>query len=181
MIGREDCAAVVVASGRTHCAPEAESTDVRRLHHVVERVAPLVDEVVVCCRRDQRRRYARALEGSSTPAPDATVQFARERTPGSLMAGLAGALHETDAPYVAVLSAGGRSPGRHAVASLFAAARDAGQTTVPVVKGRPQPLCAVYHREDALAACGAAIADEADHANGVIDHLEGVQYRAEPI
>ncbi|QLC35187.1 hypothetical protein EFA46_013130 (plasmid) [Halarchaeum sp. CBA1220] len=183
MIGREDCAAVVVASGRTHrsASADGDATDAARLRHVVERVAPLVGEVVVCCRRDQRTRYARALEGSDVWASaDATVGFARERTPGDLMAGLAGALHETDAPYVAVLSAGGRSPGRHAVASLFASAREAGESTVPVMKGRPLPLSAVYHREDALRACGAAIAESVSHANGVVEHLDGVQHATEP-
>lgn len=164
---------VVVAGGRSRRFGDREKALARvggrsMLRRVVDRLAGVVDELVVNCRTDQRRRFERAL------APAHEVRFAvdpvADRGP---LYGLRTGLHAVRGEYAAVAACDLPLLSPELVARLFTAASgEAG--AVPVVDGVRRPLCAVYRVETAREACERAIASGTRRMQAVLDALEPV-------
>lgn len=155
-----DCSGIIVAGGRSSRFGERDKALVTvdgdpMIRRVADRLAPVVEELVVNCRHEQRDRLDEALAGCSLD-----LRFAVDPVP--------------DRGPVYGLRTGLRTArGRHAVVmacdmpcldpSLLeylcdrAASTDA-DAVVPRVNGYPQPLCSVYDVTAGLSACEAAVA-----------------------
>ncbi|WP_267640794.1 molybdenum cofactor guanylyltransferase [Haloarchaeobius amylolyticus] len=145
--------AVVLAGGHStrFGGPDkalAELDGVAMVRHVVDRLAAVVDSVVVPCREPQVAGIRRALVGSPVETA-VVVDDVPDRGPvGGLLTGV----RATDAPMVAVAGCDMPRLDPEFVDWLFA--ESAGATgAVPVFDGERQPLCAVYRSTVTGATC----------------------------
>ncbi|WP_439027494.1 molybdenum cofactor guanylyltransferase [Haloarchaeobius sp. DT45] len=160
----------------------AELDGVALVRHVVDRLAEVVDEVVVPCREPQVDGIRQVLAGADVETR-VVVDDVRDRGPvGGFLTGL----RETDSPVVAVTGCDMPRVDPGFVRSLFADA--AGETgVVPEFDGRWQPLCAVYRTTvasavslRALAAGQQCIRDVVARLDPLVVDEEAVRARTRP-
>ncbi|WP_332897269.1 molybdenum cofactor guanylyltransferase [Haladaptatus sp. CMSO5] len=120
--------------------------------YVVEALAPVVDEVIINCRRPQCDAIAAAIG-------DRSIQFAENRIPDrGPVAGLQTGLHATTAKYAAVVACDMPFIAAGFLNFLFAQANHR-TGAVAKVRGRITPLPAVVHVRAAQAACRQALTE----------------------
>jgi len=164
-----DRTGVVLAGGRSERFGEADKAVVELggvplVARVADRVAPVVDELIVNCRREQADAMRTALGAREyrlavDPVPD-RGPVAGMRTGLRLARGPRAAVAACDLPAL--------DPGF--LDSLFDDARgEAG--AVPVADGRRQPLAAVYDVAATLDACDTALATGARSFRALLGHL----------
>lgn len=142
------------------------------VRRVVERLAPVVDEVVVNCRADQVERIEAALD-------PAAARFAVDPLPDrGPVAGLRTGLRTARGAVAAVAACDMPGVDPSFLESLFADA-EGERGAVPVVDGRPQPLCGVYRVDPAVEACDTTLATGSARLQNVLAHLDPVRV-AEP-
>lgn len=167
---------LVVAGGRStrfgDCdkalAPVAGTPMLRR---VAERVTPLVDELVVNCRREQREAFADALDGCAL-----TPRFAVDQVPDrGPVAGLRTGLRVAAGERAIAVACDVPALPTPLVGYLCSRARatDAA-AVVPEADGRRQPLCAAYDVDAAREATTRAIARGDDRLRAVLADLDPV-------
>ncbi|MFB6120731.1 MAG: molybdenum cofactor guanylyltransferase [Halobacteriaceae archaeon] len=161
---------VVLAGGRATRFGDADKAVVALdgtplVARVADRLAPVVDELVVNCRREQASAIRSALGPrdyriATDPVPD-RGPVAGLRTGLRVARGWTAAVAACDLPALdpAFLD------------SLFADAR--GESgVVPVVEGHRQPLAAVYRVVPTVEACDATMATGARSLRAMLDHLD---------
>lgn len=165
-------AGVVLAGGRSTRFAGADKATANlagrpMIRHVVDAVSPVVDEVVVDCRRDQQLTIEAALV-------DRDVTFVTDpisdRGP---VAGLRTGLRATDRAYAAVTTCDLPLVPSSLYAHLLERARDVAGA-VPVVDGRRLPFPAGVHVRACEAACTEAITRGTGRLEDVIRALEPV-------
>ncbi|WP_276259841.1 molybdenum cofactor guanylyltransferase [Haloglomus litoreum] len=155
--GRPERSALLLAGGRSTRFGESEKAlaelgGAPLLCHTAAALAPVVDELVVNCREDQRDAFAAALAPLDERLP---VRFAVDPVDDEgPVAGLLTGLRVARGQYVAVAGCDQPFLRTATVADLFAhATGEAGAGTpagaAPLAEDRPQPLGAVYHRDRA--------------------------------
>lgn len=173
-----DRAAVIVAGGYSRRFGDTEKAiatvdGTPLIRRVVERAQTHVDEVIVNCRRDQHSTFENVLKGASL---DVDIEFAHDRFPdGGPVWGMAVGLQATSAEYALVLSCDLPFLDCEIITEIFERAETDQKSVVPITTGRPQPLFAVYHREEALDACGDVLAAGDTSARSVVGRLETIE------
>ena len=163
-------AGIVLAGGRSKRFPTVDKAlapldGKPLLWHVAEGLAPVVDELLVSCRRDQQEAFADALDEFS-------VRFVIDKIPdrGPLV-GLRTALDDTAATYAAVVPCD--MPAVPAAFLEFLFARSRNRTgAVPTFDGHPRPFPAVYHVRAARAACREVESGGDPRIKRLVDHVE---------
>lgn len=160
--------AIVLAGGRSQRFGERDKAlapvdGTPMLCHVVERVTPVVDEVVVNCRSDQRRAIERACDEFEVsvaldPIPD--------RGP---VAGLAAGLDAVEGGAAVAVPCDMPRVAPTLLDRLFAARAPA---AVVQVDGRRRPLPAVYDSSTARPACERALEEGTARLQDVLARLE---------
>lgn len=150
-------AGLIVAGGRSTRFGEADKAiaplaGVPMIRRVADRLAAVVDAIVVNCRPDQRTAIADALEGLDPP-PAFRLDENPDRGP---LAGIATGLRDVPATYSAVVACDMPFLDPDLLRHLFdrAADRDA---AVPRVDGWDEPLHGVYRTAAMREACLAAL------------------------
>jgi molybdopterin-guanine dinucleotide biosynthesis protein A len=138
------------------CFPLAGKPLVR---HVADRLAPIIDELVVNCREDQRGAIQDALRDYDHPV---TYAFDEQPDAGPLH-GIDRGLSAVDSTYAVVVACDMPFVDPAFVEHLFAVAEDR-EGAIPRYgdEGWYQPLQAVYHVEAMRAAVAAAEAEGID-------------------
>jgi len=168
-----DRSALVLAGGRSRRFGDRDKALFRvegtpMVRRVADSVAPVVDELVVNCRREQRPRIREVLAGCPLE-PRFAVDAVPDRGPVyGLQTGLRFAAGERavvvgcDMPFLdpALLSY-----------LLDRLRTDDASGVVPRVDGDRHPLCGAYHVDAALEACEAAIARSDPRLRTVLDCL----------
>lgn len=145
--------AVIVAGGRsTRFGDEdkavADLAGTPMVRRVADRVAPVVEEVVVNCRDDQRTAIAAALDGVDRP-----VSFAHDPEPDlGPLAGMATGLDAADGEYALVVACDMPFVDPSFVERLFERARGH-DAAVPRPGEWFQTTQAVYHADATADAC----------------------------
>ena len=116
--------------------------------HSPDRCAAVTTRTVVNCRPDQQA----ALEGAFAAHPNRVVVAVDSEPDAGPLAGMATGFRAAESEYALVLACDMPFVPPALVEGLFDRAAG-GQGAVPRAGGRPQPTCAVYHVESALAAC----------------------------
>lgn len=169
--GRPERTGLVLAGGRSTRFGEADKAladlvGAPLISHTVAALAPVVDELVVNCRADQRDEFVAALDGfdseGRTPSGSGTqsgddVRFAVDPVPDEgPVAGLRTGLRVARGRYVAVVGCDQPFLRTPTVAVLFDRAEGGGDDgaggaapertagAAPLVDGRRQPLGVVY-------------------------------------
>ncbi|MFB6069741.1 MAG: molybdenum cofactor guanylyltransferase [Halanaeroarchaeum sp.] len=168
-------AAVILAGGygTRFGGPEKAVVDVAgrpMISRVLEAVGPVVDEVVVNAREDQREAIDAALSGGDTP-----YRYALDEVPDrGPLAGIATGLSATEAEYSLVVACDMPLVDPAFVAHLFerAAGHDA---AIPVQRRGgsdwPQPLQAVYRTTRMQAVARESLAEGLDSPLDAIERL----------
>ncbi|MFW6384575.1 MAG: molybdenum cofactor guanylyltransferase [Halodesulfurarchaeum sp.] len=118
------------------------------VRHVADRLFPVIDEVVVSCRREQTDTLEDALVGYDRP-----VRFAYdERADAGPLHGIGRALSETDATYVVVVACDMPFVDPSFVRHLFETAEERDGAIPRTDDGWYQPLLAVYRSPAVLTA-----------------------------
>ncbi|WP_049986080.1 molybdenum cofactor guanylyltransferase [Halobellus rufus] len=167
-------AALILAGGRSTRFGDrdkavADLAGTPMIRRVADRLAPVVDEVVINCRVDQVDAIESALSGFD-PEPS----FAVDRDPDAgPMAGIARGLEAVDAPYTFVVACDMPFVDPDVVRLLFerAAGHDA---AVPRLDEWYQTTQAVYRTEEMAAACRRALDRGADRIVTPLDELDAV-------
>ncbi|WP_336001100.1 molybdenum cofactor guanylyltransferase [Halorientalis halophila] len=120
---------------------------------VADRLAPVIDDLVLNCRPEQRPAIEDALTGYDHPV---TVAADDEPDRGP-MTGILTGLRAAESEFAVVVACDMPFVDPALVRRLFERARDR-DAAVPRVDGRDQPLQAVYHVDATVAACEAALA-----------------------
>ena len=123
------------------------------IRRVADRLAPVIDRLVVNCRPAQREAIAEALSGYDHPR---TVAEDEESDRGP-MTGMLTGLRAVESEFAVVVACDMPFVAPGLVDHLFEQAR-AHDAAVPRVDGRDQPLQAVYRTDATVAACEAALA-----------------------
>lgn len=136
---------------------------------VVDRLDPVVDDIVVSCRSAQVSALREVLEGGPQVrfAPDPVL----DRGP---VAGMAAGLRAANAPVAAVVACDLPALDSGFVGSLFDDLEGGADAAVPVLEDRRQPLCAVYRCPPARRACHAALDAGDGSLDAVVDRLDAV-------
>lgn len=148
---------VILAGGRSTRFGDGDKAvatlaGVPMIRRVADRVASVVDELVVNCRADQTSALREALDGVSVP-----LRFAEDETPDmGPMVGIQTGLRAARGRYAAVVSCDMPFVDPAFLAYLFdrAAGHDA---ALPRVDGHYQPTQAVYRSAAVVDACEAAL------------------------
>ena len=143
-------AGVILAAGPSSGFPTIEKAlapldDTPLLAHVTATLAPIVDELIITCRVDQRGAFAEVVD-------DGCRFVGRPADDHEPRAELQAALDATDATYAAVLPVGMPLLPTGFVELLFAHARTE-TGAVPSVEGHQRSVPAVVHVRAAAAAC----------------------------
>lgn len=163
---------VIVAGGRSTRFGDDEKAvadlDGRALiRRVADRLAGVVDELVVNCRRDQVETLRAALADGAFD-PRFAVDAVPDRGPvAGVLTGLRFAA--ADDAFVTGCDMPLLDPGF--VDVLFERARGR-SGAVPVAHGRPQPLCAVYRTEPTIAACETALARDSGRLRDLLTYAD---------
>lgn len=153
--------AVVLVEGEAR--PRGELDGHSPLRRTVERVAPVVDEVIVSCRAEQRDGVAAALDGidhrvAVDPVPGGGP-VARIRTGCRLARSRWTSIAACARPFVRP----------RLVKRLFEAADADG--AVPTIGGRQRPLAAVYRTDAAIEAATTTLGLGSGAASDMLDRL----------
>ena len=143
-------AGVILAAGPSAGFPTIEKAlapldDTPLLAHVTATLAPIVDELIITCRVDQRSAFAEVVD-------DGCRFVGRPADDHEPRAELQAALDATDATYAAVVPVGMPLLPTGFVELLFAHARTE-TGAVPSVEGHQRSVPAVVHVRAAAAAC----------------------------
>lgn len=143
-------AGIILAGGRSERFPTVDKALAPLdgdplIHHVAAAVAPVVDELIINCRRDQQAEFAAALDAFD---PQFAVDPVPDRGP---LVGLRTALEATTATYAAVLPCDMPLLPAAFVDYLFSRASDR-TGAVPKIDETVQPLPAAVHVRAATAA-----------------------------
>jgi molybdopterin-guanine dinucleotide biosynthesis protein A len=168
--------AVVVAGGRSARFGDRDKAlvpvdGVPMVRRVADRAAPLVDELVVNCRPDQRTAFADALADCAL-APRFAVDPVPDRGP---VAGLRTGLRLAAGRHAVALACDLPALPTPLVGYLCSRARtiDAA-AVVPATDGRRQPLCAAYDVDAAREACTRVLARGDDSLRSLVADLDPV-------
>lgn len=135
----------------------AEIAGVPMIRRVADRLAPVIDGLVINCRNEQLPAIRSVLVGYDPP-----VRFAHEETPDcGPVAGIATGLRLISERYAVVAACDMPLIDSDVVASLFERARGHDAAVPRDADGRLQPLYAVYRPRATVAACESAL--EAGH------------------
>ncbi|MBO4246762.1 molybdenum cofactor guanylyltransferase [Halomicrobium sp. IBSBa] len=163
---------VVVAGGRSTRFGDgdkalADLAGTPMIRRVADRLAPVVDELVVNCRADQRRDVAAALDGLDVP-----VSFAIDTVPDrGPLAGIETGLDAVAGEYAAVVACDMPFVEPALVAHLFE--RAAGhEAAVPRPDEWFQTTQAVYHADAMTDACRRALDDGQRRVAVTLDALD---------
>jgi molybdopterin-guanine dinucleotide biosynthesis protein A len=139
------------------------------IKRVVDRIAGVVDEVVINCRQSQRDSITAALAESDTE-----LQFAIDQTPDrGPMAGLARGLEITDATYTIAVGCDMPFIDPDFVEYLFDRITEGyADAVVPRVDEWYQPTHAVYTTTPMYAACRRALNDDARQLIAPFEYLD---------
>ena len=139
------------------------------IKRVVDRIAGVVDEVVINCRQSQRDSITAALAES-----DPELQFAIDQTPDrGPMAGLARGLEITDATYTIAVGCDMPFIDPDFVEYLFDRITEGyADAVVPRVDEWYQPTHAVYTTTPMYAACRRALNDDARQLIAPFEYLD---------
>jgi molybdopterin-guanine dinucleotide biosynthesis protein A len=139
------------------------------IRRVVDRIAGVVDEVVINCRQSQRDSITAALAESDTE-----LQFAIDQTPDrGPMAGLARGLEITDATYTIAVGCDMPFIDPDFVEYLFDRITEGyADAVVPRVDEWYQPTHAVYTTTPMYAACRRALNDDARQLIAPFEYLD---------
>ena len=169
-------AGVIVAGGRSTRFGDADKATADlagtpMIRRVADRLAPVVDSLVVNCRAEQVPRIREALSGYGLP-----LSFAEDDTPDEgPLAGIRTGLAAADAPYAVVVSCDVPFVDPSLVEYLFdrAAGRDA---AVPHLEdGWFQPTYAVYRTDAMVRATDDALACGERKPIAPLDALDWVE------
>jgi len=163
-------AGIILAGGRSERFPTIDKAlapldGTSLIHHVAAALAPVVDTLVVNCRRDQREAFADELADFD---PTFAIDAVPDRGP---LVGLRTALAETTATYAAVAPCDMPSIPAAFIDYLFSRATNR-TGAVPRVDGHVQPLPAALHVRAAAAACAEAREQHADRLGEFIPLLD---------
>lgn len=166
--------AVVLAGGRSRRFGEEDKAlatlvDRPMIRHVVDRLDPIVDELVINCRADQRPDLAAALPGEAAPDRYA-VDPEPDRGP---MAGIATGLAALErAPVAIVVACDMPFVDRGVITFLFDSLGSA-DAVVPQVEGEwLETTHAVYRRDPMIAAAREGLAAGEERIVQALDRLE---------
>jgi molybdopterin-guanine dinucleotide biosynthesis protein A len=165
---------VVVAGGYSTRFAEsdkavAELADTPLIRRVVDRLAGIVDELVINCRVEQRPAIADAMAGLSL-----TRTYALDETPDrGPLAGISQGLSAATGEYVAVVACDMPFVEPELLRELFERAEGT-DGAVPRVDGYLQPLQAVYRRDPMCRLCEAALDRGERRIHAVLDNLDCV-------
>ncbi|WP_254536865.1 molybdenum cofactor guanylyltransferase [Halomarina litorea] len=166
---------VIVAGGRSTRFGEADKAvaslgGTPMVRHVADRLASVVDSLVVNCRADQRGRIEDALDGYPLP-----VRFAvDEATDEGPMAGIGTGLRAVESEYAVVVACDMPFVDPGVVSYLFERAAGHDAAVPKLDDGWYQTTQAVY-RADAMAdACEAALAAGEHKILAPLDRLDWV-------
>ncbi|WP_092693554.1 molybdenum cofactor guanylyltransferase [Halorientalis regularis] len=139
------------------------------LRRVADRLAPVIDRLVVNCRPDQRGSIAAALAGY-----DHSVTVAEDDDPDrGPMTGILTGLRAVETEF-AVVVACDMPFVAPALVEYLAERAQGHDAAVPRVDGRDQPLQAVYRTEATVAACEAALARDQRAVFAALNDLDWV-------
>ncbi|MFB6206909.1 MAG: molybdenum cofactor guanylyltransferase [Haloglomus sp.] len=154
--GRPERSGLLLAGGRSTRFGEpdkalAELAGTPLVRHAAAALVPVVDELVVNCRGDQRDALEAALVGLDDRLP---VRFAVDPVPDQgPVAGLLAGLRVTRGRYVAVAGCDQPFLRTATIAELFdratGEAEPSADSAAPLADGHLQPLGAVYRRDAA--------------------------------
>ncbi len=172
---------LVVAGGRSTRFGEedkavADLAGTPMIRRVVDRVAPVVDELVVNCRTDQLSTIGDALVGVE---PEPTVVEDPVPDQGPMMGVLAG-LRAVESEYTFVVACDMPFVDPSLVAFLFDRA-EGHDAAVPRTDGRFQTTQAVYRTDAMVNACTATLARGERRLSEALSELEWVTIDREPI
>jgi len=163
-------AGIILAGGRSKRFPTVDKAlapldGTPLLWYAADSLAPVVDELLVSCRREQREPFAEALDGFD-------VRFVVDNIPDrGPLEGLRTALSATTATYAAVVPCD--MPAIPAGFLEFLCARGRNKTgAVAAFEGRRQPLPAVFHVRAAQAACRAVDTRGEKQLERLLDELD---------
>lgn len=165
---------VIVAGGRSTRFGDADKAvaalaGTPMIRRVADRVAPVVDELVVNCRDDQRDAIADALEGYERP-----VSFALDPEPDlGPLAGIGTGLDAAGGEYAFVVACDMPFVDASFVEFLFDVA-DGHEGAVPRPGEWFQPTHAVYRRDAMVDACERALAEDERRVVAAVNDLEAV-------
>jgi len=135
--------------------------------HVVTRVDPTVDRILINCRRDQQADFESALDSTT-----ADVEFVCDPVPDSgPAAGLRTALETVSEPVVAVVACDMPFLDSSFLDWLFEK-MDGADGTVPYVDGTPQPTHAVFTTEPTRRAADDAVRTASGSLRDILDRLD---------
>ena len=154
----------------------ASVAGVPMIRRVVSRVAPVVDEIVVNARVDQREAIESALDGQFS------AQFAFDETPDrGPLAGISTGLAATDAQYSLVVACDMPFVDSRFVETLFDRAAK-NEAAIPLERGDNgvwlQPLQAVY---ETGAMADAAVRALEDGIQRPVEAVDALEYEAVPV
>jgi molybdopterin-guanine dinucleotide biosynthesis protein A len=154
----------------------ASVAGVPMIRRVVSRVEPVVDEIIINARVDQREAIDAALEGQFS------YRFAFDETPDrGPLAGIATGLAAADASSSLVIACDMPFVDTRFVETLFDRAA-MNEAAIPLERGDTgvwvQPLQAVYETETMAATARAAIVDGIDRPAAAVESLD---YEAVPV
>lgn len=154
----------------------ASVAGVPMISRVVSRVAPIVDEVIVNARVDQREAIDAALDGQFS------YRFAFDETPDrGPLAGISTGLAAVDASYSLVVACDMPFVDSTFVETLFDRAA-MNEAAIPLERGDTgvwlQPLQAVYETEPMAEAAERALEDGIDRP---VEVVAALQYEAVPV
>lgn len=169
-----DRAAVIVAGGRSERFGDADKAvadlaGTPMVRRVADRLASVVDELVVNCRPDQVEAISEALSGYPHP-----VTYAEDGvTDQGPMAGIGTGLRAVDAEYAVVVACDMPFLDPGFLAHLFerAAGHDA---AVPRLGEYYEPIHAVYRAAAMADACEAALAGGSHRVIAPFEYLEDI-------
>ncbi|SDM07177.1 molybdenum cofactor guanylyltransferase [Halogranum gelatinilyticum] len=169
--------AVIVAGGRSTRFGDADKAvadlaGVPMVRRVADRIAPVVDELVVNCRADQQKAIETAL--ADFPLP---LTFALDpETDEGPMAGIGTGLAACDGEYAAVVACDMPFVDAAVVAYLFerAESEDVDAAVPKLEDGWYQTTQAVYRADAMAAACEAALARGERKVLAPLEELEWV-------
>ena len=175
--------AVILAGGRSTRFGEEDKAlatlvDRPMIRHVVDRLHPLVDELIINCREEQRRAFADVLTGDSAPN-----RYAVDTEPDhGPMAGIVTGLSALDqATEAFVVACDMPFVDRRVVEFLFERLGDA-DAVVPQVEGEwLETTHAVYRRDPMIAAAREAFSVGEERIVHALDRLEVLTVDADEI
>ncbi|MFB6164620.1 MAG: molybdenum cofactor guanylyltransferase [Haloarculaceae archaeon] len=170
---------VIVAGGRSTRFGDADKAvadlaGTPMVRRVADRIAPVVDELVVNCRADQVDAIDAALEGYPHP-----VRFAEDDEPDQgPLAGLRRGLAAADGTYAFVVACDMPFVDPELAAHLFSRAAGHDAAVPRLADGYFQPVQAVYRAEPAAAAAAAALERGEGKAIAPLSDLDAVVVEA---